>query len=155
MVTASVLAVVLGAIFSLSETTAKLAPNDDERTLVVDEARSGLRQITRDARQARSIVSISDYSLRIQESSQQVTFTCNVAHPSIPGRSRCTRQSGAGNQVVIVDHLVNAAAGTPVFSRDGSFVTVRLRVATAGNRTQGHKTTVTLDDGAFVRNAAP
>ena len=153
--TASILAVVLGAIFSLSETTAKLAPNDAERALVVDDARAALARITRDARQATSaVVSASGYSLTVQVGGVQITYTCNVPHPTISGRSQCTRTSGSGSPVV-VNHLVNVAAATPVFVQDGRYVRVRLRVATTGDRKNGHKHAVTLDDGAFVRNSAP
>ena len=156
MMSASILAVVLGAIFSLSETTAKLAPNDDERALVVDEARTALVRMTRDTREA-STVSVADggYTLAVQVGGVSVTYTCNVAHPSIAGRTRCTRSQGGATAVVFADHLLNSASGSPVFTLDGNYVRVNLRVATKGVRKDGHKHTVTFDDAAYARNVTP
>ena len=155
MLTASILSVVLGAIFSLTETTAKLAPNDDERALVVQEARAGLTRMTRDARQATSAVaSTSGQSLTLALGGTTVTYHCGVAHPSIDGRSRCTRTQGTGTPVLVANHLLNTSTSPP-FVVDGSYVRMRLRVAATGDRKDGHKHTVTLDDAAFVRNVTP
>lgn len=152
MIAASLLSVVLGAILALSETTAKLAPNDDERAFVIEESRTGLYGMTRELRQATQIVSSSDYATQVRLGTREITYTCDVPHPSIEGRSRCTRREGTGSSPVVVDHLINRARSTPVFTRDGNYVAVRLQLAAAGDRLEGHKHAVTLDDGAFVRN---
>ena len=153
MTAASLLAVVLGAILSLSETTAKIAPNDDERAHVIDESRSALRGMTGEIRTAKTVVSSSAYALHVKVGATDVTWNCDVAHPSIAGRSRCTRKTGTGSAVVVVDHLINKDKGVPVFTRDGSYVSVHLQLAAAGDRVDGHKHAINLDDGAFVRNA--
>ena len=154
--TASILAVVLGAIFSLSETTAKLAPNDEERTLVVEEARAALTQMTRDTREATSAVaSPSGYSLTLAIRGTTVTYDCGVDHPSITGRSRCTRAVGTGTPAVVADHLLNELNSQQPFIVNDSYVRLRLQIAATGDRKDGHKATITLDDAAFVRNAAP
>lgn len=152
LLVASVLAVVLGAILSLSATTAKLAPNDDERALVLEEARTGLNGMTRELREATSVGSTSDYSFQVNLGSRVITYACNVPHPSIAGRTQCTRKEGTSAAATVVDHVLNVATGTPVFSRSGNYAAVKLRVAAAGERTEGHKHTITLEDGFFMRN---
>jgi len=152
MVVTSILAVVLTAIFSLSETTAKLAPNDDERALVLTESRAGLNGMTRALRQATGGVVVTDYSIRVNLGSRVITYTCDVAHPTIAGRYRCTRKEGTGAAVPVVDHVLNKASGTPVFTQNGSYVRVKLLMAAAGDRAKGHKHTITLDDGVYMRN---
>jgi Tfp pilus assembly protein PilW len=152
MLGASILAVVLGAILSLSETTAKLAPNDDERAFVLDEARTGLNGMTRELRATTAVLASSAYSISVKVGTRDITYTCDVAHPSIAGRFRCTRQEGTQPATVAVDHVLNKASGAPVFTRNGNYVSVRLQVAAAGDRVEGHKHTITLDDGFFMRN---
>jgi Tfp pilus assembly protein PilW len=154
MMSASLLTAVLGAVLSLGETTAKLAPADDERAAVMDQARTGMYSMTRELRQARSLGTVSSYSITATlTSGTVVTYTCNVAHPTISGRSICRRTVGSSSTTV-VDQVVNQAQSTPVFTRTGNYVTVTLKVAAAGERTVGgHNSTLTLGDGFYVRNA--
>ena len=151
LMVASLLSVVLGAILSLGETTGRLAPADDERANVMDQARTGLYSMTRELRQANSVTSVSSYSIDVQAGGQPVNYTCNATHPTIAGRSICTR-TGGGRTTTVVDHVVNQAQGTSVFARSGDFLSVTLKVAAAGDRGDGHKSTLTLDDGLYLRN---
>jgi len=151
MIAASLTTVVLGAVLSLGETTSKLAPDDDERANVMDQARTGMYTITRELRQARAVTSVTAYSVQAQVGSASVTYTCNVAHPKVAGRSICTRESD-GRTTTVVDHVLNQAQGTPVFARSGNYISVTLKVAAAGDRIDGHKSTLTLSDGLYLRN---
>src|SRR4051794_37569071 len=61
VITAALLSVVIGAVLSLSETSAKVVPRDTERAAVMAESQVGLYRMTRELRTASSIVSVTDY----------------------------------------------------------------------------------------------
>ena len=149
---ASILSVVLGAILSLSSATAQLAPNDEERAHQIDDARAGVYRMTRELRQARQFVSSSSYSITVVLTAGTVTYTCNNPHPSITGRSRCTRSLNGGTAAPVIDHLTNVANNRPVFTRSGNYVAVNARVAASGDRRDGHRHTLTFEDGFYMRN---
>ena len=148
LLSATILAVVLGAILSLSDTTAKIAPDDNERALLIQESRTALAGMTRELRQAGAVTSSSSTTFAATVQGKAITYDCGVAHPSIPGRWQCTRKEDANPAAVVANHLVSTA----VFDRSGNYATVRLQVAAAGDRTAGHKHTITLNDGFFMRN---
>ena len=152
MTVAAILPVILGAILSLSETTARLAPDDDERALLMDETRTGVYRMSRELRQATGNVSISAYAASFSIGATAITYDCSAPQPGVPGRSRCTRRAGSAPAAPVLGHVLNSANSTPVFARTGNYVEIRLQVAAAGDRKAGHDHTITLEDGAFMRN---
>ena len=154
MITASILAVILGAIYSLSEATSAHAPRDDERGQVIQESRTALYAATRELRQATAVTASSGYSFRVSIGARDITYACDVDHPTIAGQSRCTRREGTGPVTVVVDHLTNEATGTPVFVRaaGSNYAEIRFQVAAAGERREGHEHRITLHDGFYMRN---
>lgn len=155
MMTAAILSVILGAILSLSSTTVRLAPKDDERAHQMNDARAGLYRMTSELREAREPLPSTGDSVRARtETGADVTWTCGVPHPSISGRFRCTRGTTGGTAVPVIDHMTNGGSSSPVFSRspDGRYVAATVRVAAAGDRNDGHRHTITFEDAFFMRN---
>ncbi len=152
MVTASLLSVVLGAILVLSDTTAQLAPNDDERALMMQETRTGVETLTKEVRQATAVSSVSSNAITFSIGSRTITYDCTPAQAGFTGRTRCTRQEAGGAPTTAISHVLNQANGVPVFTQTGNYVSVKVQVAAAGERLEGHKHTITLDDGAYMRN---
>lgn len=161
LVTMVVLVVVLGAVLALFETTAKIAPRDQERAHSIRDAQVGLDRMGRELRQAYAVnaatPNLLDVNVTIRGQSRRVLYDCN--------RPRCVRRQGApgadlsglGGEVVI-DRLLNGVSGEPVFtySPPGAFppahVEARVRVPAAGERADGHPHSVVLDDGLALRN---
>jgi len=152
MVTAVILAVVLAAILAVSDTTAKLAPRDDERALLMQETRTGLAAMSREVRQATAVGTVSSTSLAFSIGSRSITYACTTPQPGVTGRVRCTRREGTGAARTVLSHVLNSANNVPVFTRAGRQIGFTVQVAAAGDRVQGHKHTLTLTDGAYVRN---
>lgn len=152
MMTAAILSVVLGAILAVSETTAKLAPDDDERALIMQEARTGVHAMSRELRHATAVTSVADYELSFTVGTTSVTYSCTEPQPAVAGRTRCTRRQGTDPPRYLVSHVVSQANGKRIFRQTGKHIAVEVQVAAGGDRVPGHKHTITLADGAYVRN---
>jgi hypothetical protein len=174
LLVATLLAIVLGAILALGETTQRIAPRDTERAHVIREAQVGLHSMTRQLREAADMTdpphtaataSTLDVTLR---DGSRYSFECNVAHPTQTGYNRCVRfpvvegvkQTDQG--MVLIDRVLNGPAGTgstnPIFQYETNlagivtYVRVAIHVPAKGDLAEGHDHDVVLDDGVYMRN---
>ena len=167
MLAVGLLSVILIAILSLTDTTAKLAPRDQERAAVLDETKAGLHRMTRELRQAHTIEISSAFDIQVrvgpQGAEKQIRYECDQIHPTNVAWRRCVRfDVTAGNaQQLVLDRVLNippAGSSTPVFTyttHPGGERSVEVRIETpaAGDRKDGqHPHRVVLQDGFYLRN---
>ena len=170
LMTIVIFSFVLGGILGLLDTTAKVAPKDQERSMAMREVQSSLDQMVRELRQAYRVVGTSPSSMRILVRRRQsdgthvnrlVEYDCGLTVAD-----QCLRREAppgatlpATGQVAI-DRLLNGGSGErPVFSFDQNadsitpvYVAVRVEVPSRGERGSGYKHTVVLEDGFYARN---
>src|SRR3954454_889102 len=168
LVAAGLMLVVVGAALALLDSSNTIAARDQERTHAIREAQVGVHDMTKELRQAFSIVSSSPYSIEVHVlrggSDRDVTYDCTGTSSAGPPLGQCVRYettgSGQGAASTIVDRLINkpGAGRPPVFtySANGSghmtYATVHVEAPSKGERAQGYGYRVTFDDGFFMRN---
>jgi hypothetical protein len=164
LVVASLLAVVLGAILGLAETTQRIAPRENERAMVIREAQVGLHRMTRELRQTYLAPHVSsgsrmEASVLVSGVATRVSYECDQPHPTDTAYTRCVRYLVASDGTrsageVVIDRVLN---GTSVFTytpnaTDPTYVQALIEVAARGDLEQGYEHRVALDDGFFMRN---
>ena len=175
LLVSSLLAIVLGAILALGETTQRITPRDTERAHVIREAQVGLHGMTRQLRQAADMTvppheaataSTLDVTLR---DGTRYSFECDEPHPIHAGYNRCVRFPFDTNGVkqtsqgmVVIDRVLNGPAGTgatnPIFQYETNlagivtYLRVVIHVPAKGDLKDGHDYDVVLEDGVYMRN---
>ena len=160
LVAATLMVVVFGAALALFDTTARIAPKDQERAHAIRDAQVGLHRMTRELRQADAVyaatATLVDVQLTIGGVSTRVVYDCN--------RPRCVRRAGAGTGPpagqgeLVLERLRNGTSQEPVFrySPPGALppnsVDVSVIVPASGDRGDGHRHSVVLEDGLALRN---
>lgn len=173
LMVSAMLTVILGAIAGLATTAERMAPRDNEGAQHLVDAQTGLDRMVRELRAAYNVVSVSsdvieaDIVQRRTGVPARIRFDCRIAHPSGGTLRRCVRQTVSGGtasgQEVLVDRVVNGAAGVNVFTprvRDAAdpadtrvhYVGVSVLVTADGGRKDGAKYRTMLEDGAYLRN---
>jgi type II secretory pathway pseudopilin PulG len=171
LVVASLLAIVLGAVLMLGETSQRIAPKETERAMVIREAQVGLDRMTRELREAFPAEAPDITASRAEASvppvvggvATRVVYDCDEPHPTEPAYTRCLRyEEGAGGSLsggeVILDRVLNGAAGspTPVFVRGSApatdYVRATVEVAARGDLKDGYDHKILLEDGFYMRN---
>lgn len=161
MVTAAMLSVILSAILSLTATSEKLAPRDQEWAFTLRDSQVALHGMTRELRhtyQLNSATSTSiDATVQANGSAKRVVYDCNQPHPTDPSLKQCVRYviNGAtvGPKIPIIPAVKSAAFSyEPVGSNPPKFVRVTLRIPAAGDRKDGFRHDIVLDDGIYLRN---
>jgi len=171
LLVSTLLVIVLGAILMFGETSQRIAPKETERAIVIRDAQVGMHRMTRELREAHSVVSpaagasaaVIDAWVPTTSDQRRVSYECNVAHPTDSAYTRCVRYdvSAAGvksNAQVVVDRVLNGAAGStlPVFVRGSAptsdYVKTTVEVASRGDRKTGHDSKILLEDGFYMRN---
>jgi hypothetical protein len=140
LLVASLLAVVLGAILALGETTQRIAPKETERAHVIREAQVGLHRMTRELRHAYQAPTVTGASMQAHVlatsgATRTVRYDCSQAHPTDPAYTRCLRQVLSGTTwsagEVVIDRVLN---GSAVFSlTPPDYVGARVEVAARGD----------------------
>ena len=156
MLVAVLLAIVLGGTLNLLDTTAKIAPQEQERAHAVREAQVGLARMTRELRQAVRVNASANPALIISVDTpvagvrRTVTYDCTGTSPTVATTKACRRsQSGGLQNEVVIDRVTNST----VFTADGNdYFKVRIEVPASGERQQGLRHKIVLDDGFFMRN---
>jgi type II secretory pathway pseudopilin PulG len=160
------LVVVMGGTLSLLDTTAQVAPQENERAHAIREAQVGLATMVRELRQARTVE--DDYSpttltvrTPVAGVPTLVEYDCDVASITKPGLKACRRiQYAADDSTVVrttypVDRLLtNQVFEYTVEAGAIQFVRARIEVPASGERQQGLDHKIVLDDGFFLRNVA-
>jgi hypothetical protein len=167
-------AFVISAVLALLETTTRVAPSDQERSLSIREAQSGLSRMVRELRQAYRVVGTSPSSMRVlvrlkkddpsttaveSHSNWLVEYDCGVGVSE-----KCVRKQArpgelpAASGPVVIERVTNPA-DAPVFSFESDtdsvkpvYVKVRVEVPASGERSRGYSHKVVLEDGFFARN---
>ena len=171
LLVSSLLVIVLGAVLMLGEASQRIAPRETERAIVIRDAQVGMHRMTRELREAHSVVSpaagasaaVFDAWVPTTSSQRRVSYECNVAHPTDAAYTQCIRYdvTAAGvksNAQVVVDRVLNGAAGStlPVFVRGSTptadYVKTTVEVASRGDRKTGYSSKILLEDGFYMRN---
>lgn len=167
MLVCVLLIIVLGATLSLLDTTAKIAPQDNERAIAVREAQVGLGGMVRELRQAHEVNSISASEMDVRVplvggELRRVEYVCSAPSLTKDNTYRCRRDlwNAAGTAVeqssTAVDRLLVQNVFDPQTDAEGNvvFVEARIEVPASGGRQQGLDHKIVLDDGFFLRNVA-
>ena len=160
------LIVVMGGTLSLLDTTAQVAPQENERAHAIREAQVGLGTMVRELRQARSVE--DDYSATgltvrtpVAGVPTRVEYDCDAVSITKPDLKACRRvQYAADDSTEVrttypVDRLLSNQVFT--YTVEGGaiqFVRARIEVPASGERQQGLDHKIVLDDGFFLRNVA-
>jgi type II secretory pathway pseudopilin PulG len=168
LVVTSLLAIVLGAILTLGETSQRIAPRESERAQVIRESQTGMDRMTRELRETHNLVSQSASKVDawvpvLGGGQRRVAYECDIAHPTVTGWTRCMRYDVAAdgtksNGQVIVDRVLNGAADStlPVFLRGSApttdYVKTTVEVAARGDLQNGYGHRILLEDGFYMRN---
>jgi hypothetical protein len=155
-------------VLALLESSNSVAARDQERTHAIGEAQAGVHAMTKELRQAFSIVSTSPYSIEVHVwrggADRDVTSDCTGTSSAGPPLGQCVRYeatgSGPGAASTIVDRLINkpGSGRPPVFTytTNGAghvtYASVHVEVPAKGERAQGYAYSVVVDDGFFMRN---
>jgi len=163
---AAILAVVLGAVLSLLDTTGAMAPHDQERAHAVREAQVGMHRMTRELRAATLLETTNPYYLaaRVRQGGSEirVAYDCSGS-ASNPAWGQCVRTlvpPGGGQPSVLVKAFTNksGSGGTPVFTYttgDGgqiSYVNVHVDSVVTDQATGRYRYRVPLTSGVYLRN---
>jgi prepilin-type N-terminal cleavage/methylation domain-containing protein len=167
MMATALLAVILTAVLSLLDVTSKIAPKDQERAHDIREAQVGVYRMTRELRQAYSLVQTQPYLIEahVHElgGDHDVVYDCSGASVTVPTLGECIRyemSGGApGTSTVIIDRLINKPGGglPAVFtytqnSGKTTYVGAHIEVPSKGARKQGYTYRIVLSDGFYLRN---
>ena len=161
LVTISLLSVVLTAILSLSDTTQRIYPKDEQWATSIRTAQVGLAGMTRELRQAYALNSFSstsiDAQVRVNGRVRRVVFDCGSTHPTNPLLKQCLRYevtgTGAGPSTPIIPRVAQATfTYEPTGAPTPKFVRLTVRVPAAGNLAKGYTHKIVLDDGVYMRN---
>ena len=161
---------VLSGILGLLDTSGKIAPKAQERSLAIREVQSSLAGMVRELRQAYRVLGTTPSSMRIlvrrrksdgTHVNRLVEYDCGLTVPE-----QCIRREAEPGAPlpttgrVAIDRLLNGGSAVrPVFSFDQSadpinpvYVAVRVEVPARGERSKGHEHSVVLEDGFYARN---
>jgi hypothetical protein len=166
LVTLVTFTIVMGAILSVLETTAKQAPKDQERALAISEAQAGLHTMTRELRQAYKVLDAQPKSMyvliaRSTPPDKHVKYDCDVPHPVVPAYRRCVRwQALVGQELPLSQPgqvVIDRGLSEVNFSYDPSplnptYARVHIKVPQKGERSDGFASSFVLEDGFYLRN---
>ncbi len=167
----AVLPIVLSAVLLFTEKAQLSANNDTERSHTIRETQVGLDRMTRELRQAHTLVGpLSGYRVEfyVGALNTRVVHDCNEADPADAALKRCVRYEIAADgtetaRKPLIGRVVNQASGaasTPVFTytptpgdpTTAKHVQVKVEVNARGARKEGYRYRVVLDDGVHLRN---
>jgi competence protein ComGC len=167
LVSSALLIVILSAILALLDTANKVVPQDQERAADIREAQVGLYQMTREMRQAYSLVQSSPYLLEahVYESGadHDVVYDCTGNSSAGPTLGQCVRYESSGGvggpRTVVIDRLLNkSGSGLPpvfAYTQTGgktTYASAHVEVPAKGARKVGYRYRIVLQDGMYFRN---
>ena len=112
LMTTAILAVVLTAVLNVLDTTAKLAPRDQERGDVIRETQVGVQRMTRELRHAYKVDDAGPWSITASlyrnGATTEVTYDCTGVDPDWEHYRVCNRsQSGGGGvEEPVIEHVI-------------------------------------------------
>ncbi|MCW2991915.1 MAG: hypothetical protein JWM73_2509 [Solirubrobacterales bacterium] len=171
----ALLPVVLIALLSALDTSAKLAPSTVNYADAVEQSGNGLSLAIREIRQAYRVIGTTPNSMTflrvVKGVDTQVSISCGVSSTTLDDSGaplhRCVRTSApVGTALpspvtgkILVDRLMNGTATDPVFDYTPdaiapTFVQMVVRVPSRGEGRTGASHPITIDDGTLLRNNA-
>src|SRR4051812_16561279 len=101
LVAAGLMLIVVGAALALLDSSNTIAARDQERTHAIREAQVGVQSMTRELRQAFSIVSSSPYAIEVHVvrggADHDVTYDCTGTSSAGPPLGQCVRYETSGS----------------------------------------------------------
>jgi type II secretory pathway pseudopilin PulG len=168
LVATGLMLIVVGAILALLESSNSIAGRDQERTHAIGDVQNGVQSMTKELRQAFSIVSSSPFVIEVHVlrggADHDVTYDCTGTSSAGPPLGQCVRYENTGSgqtaASTVVDRLINkpGSGRPPVFTytTNGSghttYATVHVEVPAKGERAEGYAHSVVVDDGFYMRN---
>jgi len=164
LIAAALLAGVLGAVFTLLDTSQAVAPQDQERAHAVREAQVGVFTMTRELRTATQLATTDPYRLTARVNRQGVAtwveYYCggSAANPDWGQCVRTVQPSGTPTPLVRAFSNKAGSGATPVFTYsarpDGvvTHVEVHVDVVVRDQANGRYSYRVPLTDGAYLRN---
>ena len=153
---------VLFALLSLLDTAAQTAPRDEERANAIREGQAGLHVMTRELRQATKVWTPGKTKIYINLGDDtHVYYDCDAVHPDDSTQRQCLRWEAAIGSELPLDQpgqvVVDRRVAGDVFTYspnlvNPTFVKVEIQVPQAGDRKNGYKANLVLDDGIYLRN---
>jgi prepilin-type N-terminal cleavage/methylation domain-containing protein len=168
LVASGIFLILLGAALALLSSSNKVAAQDQERTHAIRDAQVGVYRMTRELRQAYSLVQTTPHKIEVHVwqggADHDVTYDCTGTSSAGPPLGQCVRfettASGPTTPTTVVDRLVNSPSSgrPPVFTYDvnasgrTTYARVHIEAPARGERAQGYGYRVVFDDGFFMRN---
>ena len=153
---------VLSAILSLLDATIRTAPRDQERATVIREGQAGLHRMTRELRQANKVWTPGKTQIYVNiGDDKHVLYDCDAVHPANSAHRRCLRwQAAIGSELpldqpgqVVVDRRLPGDVFTYAPNLvNSTYVKVRVQVPQRGDRPDGYRANLVLEDGFYLRN---
>lgn len=153
---------VLFALMNLLDFAVKTAPRDEERANSIREGQSGLHIMTRELRQANKVWTPGRTTIYVNiGDDKHVLYDCDVVHPEDPSERQCVRwEAPIGSELplsqpghVVVDRRLPGDVFTYQPNLvNPTYVKVSVRVPQAGERADGYRMNLVLDDGFYLRN---
>jgi prepilin-type N-terminal cleavage/methylation domain-containing protein len=162
LIVCALLGVVLSAILLFADTAQQVTPREQERSMAIQEAQTGIFRMTRELRQAHQVnVSqplIIDVNYAQSGVNRQVRYECDEAHPTEATYRRCVRMEAGRPNEVVVDRVLNTTSVFTYTTNTGgaiNHVRVAIDVPARGERplnanSYGHR--ISLYDGFYLRN---
>ena len=153
---------VLFSLFSLLDSASQTAPRDEERANSIREGQGGLHVMTRELRQANKVWTPGKTQIYINLGDDtHVYYDCDVVHPDDADYRQCLRWEAAigselpldePGQVVVERRLPGDVFAYQPNLVNPTFVSVAIKVPQGGERSDGYKANLVLDDGFYLRN---
>jgi hypothetical protein len=153
---------VLGALLGLLDAAGHAAPRDQERAIAIRDGQSGLHRMTRELRQANKVWTPGKAQIYVNiGDDKHVLYDCDAVHPDDPTQRRCLRWEAAiGSELALGEPgevVVERRVPGDVFTYapnlvNPTYVKARILVPQSGERPNGYRANLVLDDGFYLRN---
>jgi Tfp pilus assembly protein PilW len=168
LISSVLLVIILVAVLALLDTANRLGPQDNERAHDLREAQVGVYGMTRELRQAYSLVSKTGYSIEahvwVNGADHDVTYDCTGNSSAGINLGQCIRFESTGGtrgpSTVVIDRLLNKPGSSlpPVFSYTNNssgkttYGSAHVEVSAKGARATGYGYRIALNDAFYMRN---
>lgn len=158
----ALMSVVMLALLALLDSAIQTAPRDEERANSIREGQAGLYVMTRELRQANKVWTPGKTQIYVNiGDDKHVLYDCGVVHPEDETQRQCLRWEAAiGSELPLGDPgqvVVERRMPGDVFTYAPSlinptYVKVHIQLPQSGDRADGYRANLVLDDGFYLRN---
>ena len=153
---------VLVALLGLLDAAGQAAPRDQERAVAIRDGQSGVHRMTRELRQANKVWTPGKAQIYVNiGDDRHVLYDCDAVHPDDPTQRQCLRWEAAIGSELELDApgevVVERRVPGDIFTYqpnlvNPTYVEVHIEVPQSGERPDGYKANLVLDDGFYLRN---